>query len=94
MSNSPSKTSIYWKHFEDKSDEVAVCKLCGNEVPRKNNTTNLKTHLNRHHQIEYKALMSLQPAQSKLFVEENMIAVSLCKSKQNIDKFVLGISLI
>ena len=36
----------------------AICELCNKRIKRLNNTTNLLTHLKRHHSIEYDEIIS------------------------------------
>ena len=39
-------------------EHVAICELCDEHVKRLNNTTNLLTHLKRHHFIQYEEIIS------------------------------------
>ena len=62
--SNPSEKSDVWSHFgfhghEDGSiltKSRAVCCICYVEMPYKNNTTNLFSHLDRHHKKEYEEL--------------------------------------
>ena len=38
--------------------DEAICELCNKRIKRSNNTTNLLTHLKRHHSIEYDEIIS------------------------------------
>ncbi|XP_065093480.1 E3 SUMO-protein ligase ZBED1-like [Ochlerotatus camptorhynchus] len=42
--------SEVWNYFVKTSTVSAKCKICGSEVPRRGNTTNLKVHLQKHPQ--------------------------------------------
>ena len=86
--NSASK-SVVWEHFGFPGNEdgtvanknVAVCRICKAEMPFKNNTTNLFTHLERHHKDVHSKLCrssrestsAKQPKQSTL--QENVNAL-------------------
>jgi len=61
-----SKSKI-WKYFGFLSDsdgilkvtpDEAICELCNEQIKHLNNTTNLLTHLKRHHSIEYDEIIS------------------------------------
>ena len=63
----PGSKSKIWKYFGFLSEydgtvkvtpDEAICELCNERIKRLNNTTNLLTHLKRHHCIEYDEIIS------------------------------------
>ncbi|MGH0115577.1 UNVERIFIED_CONTAM: hypothetical protein FKN15_024907 [Acipenser sinensis] len=55
----PSMKSKYWRHFgfwtiggQIENKKNVVCKLCKRELPYNSNTTNMRSHLEKHHPLE------------------------------------------
>ena len=64
-SRHPSCRSKLWKYFGFLADDngqviytpnEAICELCDEHVKHSNNTTNLMTHLKRHHLVQYEEI--------------------------------------
>ena len=69
----PTGKSHVWKHFGFFTNEEgillrekAICQLCLSEVLYSKNTTNLRTHLERHHHNEYSLLLKAEGDKDKL----------------------------
>ena len=72
LQNSVAKSHV-WKYFGFFSGEggtpvkdKTVCRLCLSEVSYCKNTTNLRTHLERHHRSEYTLLLKAEGDKDKL----------------------------
>lgn len=71
VSNKKAKSEL-WKHFGLKFDTksnkivegIAVCKLCNVLVKNSGGTTNLRTHIDRHHPVHASKLKSAKCAES------------------------------
>ena len=94
----PGSKSKIWKYFGflvDDSDatkvspEEAFCELCDERIKRSSNTTNLLTHLKRHHFIEYdEVIAAIRKQEDESSVEES--STSLTKTKQEcLDDLIL-----
>lgn len=60
-----SLTSPVWKHFKISVDRTfSMCNVCKTKVPYKGNTTNMRTHMTRHHSDIWAAAGSSIPTPS------------------------------
>ena len=69
----PAGKSHVWKHFgfftsEDGTPvkDKAACRFCLSEILNYKNTTNLRVHLERHHQSKYTLLLKAEGDKDKL----------------------------
>ena len=94
----PGSKSKIWKYFGFLVDdsgatkvtpEEAFCELCDERIKRSSNTTNLLTHLKRHHFIEYdEVIAAIRKQEDESSVEES--STSLTKTKQQcLDDLIL-----
>ena len=61
--------SKVWKHFglpKDQRKGVAICKLCLMDIKFSGGTTNLATHLRRHHQIDVTGMFPFPCLQNQI----------------------------
>jgi len=93
---SPAKKSKFWLYFDVdlNKPEIAICKVCNDPVPRQNNTTNLRKHLESKHVEEFKTVQKLinsEPKQSTLEIQDSKLVTSQAFNitKSNTDRFVL-----
>ena len=85
--------SHVWKHFgfftneeEILVREKAVCRLCLAEVLYSKNTTNLRTHLERHHQNEYSLLLKEEGGKDKLLEQTQPTLLKVLERSQPLPK--------
>ena len=100
VSNAAAKSDV-WVHFgfpgsADGSvvtKRRVVCRICKQDMPYKNNTTNLYSHLERHHKDEHAKLRKTgtaskeaqQPSISATFANVTPLGSSTARHKQLVD---------